>query len=166
MLELWGSLSPGEYTYLEGRCLHYGGSMPYLPFLDITKLYFNIQDDDKEQSIKNKVKERIVQLDEKLINILPSLQELLSVTVDNDKYLQIDPQQRKSMTFEAIMDLFIRESQQKPLVLVVEDLHWIDKTSEDFLDNLIGGMANTSILLLLLYRPEYSHTWGSKSYYS
>ena len=60
----------------------------------------------------------------------------------------------------------IRVSQEKPLVLAVEDLHWIDKTSEEFLDYLIGWLANTPILLILLYRPEYTHQWGSKSYYT
>ena len=65
-----------------------------------------------------------------------------------------------------IRDLLIRESQDRPLVLAVEDLHWIDKTSEEFLDYLIGWLANTRILLILLYRPEYTHQWGSKSYYT
>ena len=68
-------------------------------------------------------------------------------------------------TFEAIRDLLIRESQRKPLILAVEDLHWIDKTSEEFLDYLIGFLPTARILLILLYRPEYTHTWGSKSYY-
>ncbi|GAG51117.1 unnamed protein product, partial [marine sediment metagenome] len=72
----------------------------------------------------------------------------------------------REKTFEAIRDLLIRESQDRPLILVVEDLHWIDKTSEEFLTYLIGWLANACILLVLLYRPEYTHHWGSKSYYS
>ena len=86
--------------------------------------------------------------------------------MEDEKYLQVDPHQRRQQTFESIRDLLIRESQARPLLLVVEDLHWIDKTSQEFLDYLIGWMANTRILLVLLYRPEYTHTWGSKSYYT
>ena len=65
-----------------------------------------------------------------------------------------------------IRNLFVRESQNKPITIVVEDLHWIDRTSEEFLDYLIGWLASTRILLILLYRPEYTHHWESKSYYT
>ena len=86
--------------------------------------------------------------------------------MEDERYLQLEPQDRKQKTFEAIRDLLIGKSQQRPLLLAVEDLHWIDKTSQEFLDYLIGWLANTRILLVLLYRPEYTHTWGSKSYYT
>jgi tetratricopeptide (TPR) repeat protein len=74
--------------------------------------------------------------------------------------------QKREKAFEAIRDLLVRESQDRPIILVVEDLHWIDKTSEEFLSYLIEWLANTHILLVLLYRPEYTHTWGSKSHYT
>lgn len=77
-----------------------------------------------------------------------------------------EPQQRRERTFEALRDLVIRECQDRPPVMVIEDLHWIDKTSEDFLAYLIGWLTNARILLILLYRPEYTHPWGSKSYYN
>jgi len=130
------------------------------------KSYFDIQEEDREYLIKKKVQKRVSELDESLLGSLASFHELLSVQVEDEKYLQIDPQQRKTQIFEAIRDLLIRESQAKPLLLAVEDLHWIDKTSREFLDYLIGLMANTRMLLVLLYRPEYTHTWGSKSYYT
>jgi predicted ATPase len=74
--------------------------------------------------------------------------------------------QKREKTFEAIRNLLVRESQNGPVILVIEDLHWIDKSSEEFLDYLIGWLAGAKILLLLLYRPEYTHPWGSKSYYN
>jgi len=73
--------------------------------------------------------------------------------------------QKREKAFEAIRDLLVRESQIKPIILIVEDLHWIDKTSEEFLGYLIEWLANSRILMILLYRPEYTHPWGSKSYY-
>ena len=80
-------------------------------------------------------------------------------------FTNLEPKQKKEKTFEAIRDLLIRGSQDRPLILVVEDLHWIDKTTEEFLTYMIGWLPRTRILLLLLYRPEYTHHWGSKSYY-
>jgi class 3 adenylate cyclase/tetratricopeptide (TPR) repeat protein len=166
LFELKKELPKDRYTYLEGRCLHFGGSMAYLPILDILRLYFEIREGDREFIIKKKMTEKIVDLDEKLHGYLPCFQELLSLKVDEEEYLKLEPMQKRERIFEAIRDLLIRESQERPLVLAIEDLHWIDKTSEEFLDYLIGWISNSPFLLILLYRPEYTHPWGSKSYYN
>jgi len=166
LLEFRQMLPQGGYTYLQGRCLHYGGSMAYLPFIDILRFYFDIKEGDREYVVKKKMAEKTGQLDDKLKESLPSLHDILSLKVEDEDYLKLDPPLKRVKLFESIRDLLVRESQNKPLVLAVEDLHWIDKTSEEFLGYLIGFLANTHILLLLLYRPEYTHQWGSKSYYS
>ena len=165
LLELRRSLVEGEYTYLEGRCLHYGSSMAFLPLLDILRSYFDIKDVEQEPVIKKKMEDRINQLDKNINHILAPLHDILSLKVDDEEYLKLEPPQRREKTFEAIRDLLVRESQKKTLVLAVEDLHWIDKTSEEYLTYFIDWFANSKILLILLYRPEYSHPWGSKSYY-
>jgi len=166
LLEMKKMLPLGEYTFLEGRCLHYGSSMPYLPILDILKSYCEIEEGDREYIVKKKMRDRLRKLDDRLLAALPSLHELLSFKVEDEKYLQLGPQQRRAQTFEAIRDVLVRESQSKPLILAVEDLHWIDKTSEEFLDYLIGWLPTAHILLILLYRPEYTHKWSGKSYYN
>jgi len=166
LLEMRNMLPQGEYRYLEGRCLHYGGSMIYLPILDILRSYFEIKDGDREFIVKKKMEEKIIDLDEKLKGVLPPFQELLSLNVDDEAFIKLEPKEKRERAFEAIRNLLIRVSQEKPLILAVEDLHWIDKTSEEFLGYLIGWLANTPILLILLYRPEYTHQWGSKSYYT
>jgi class 3 adenylate cyclase/tetratricopeptide (TPR) repeat protein len=165
LLEFRDRLPRREITYLEGRCLHFGGSMAYLPILDILKSYFDIKEGDREFVIKKKMKKKILQFDEKLKGVLSSFEDLLSLQVTDKAYLELDPKQKRARVFEGIRDLLIRESQNRSIVLAIEDLHWIDKTSEDFLGYLIGGLTNTRILLILLYRPEYTHQWGSKSYY-
>jgi tetratricopeptide (TPR) repeat protein len=166
LLEMRNMLPQGEYHYLEGRCLHYGGSMAYLPVLDILRSYFDIKEGDREFLIKKKMEERIIDLDEKLKGVIPPFQSLLSLKVDDEDFSKLEPKEKRERTFEALRDLMIRVSQEKPLVLTVEDLHWMDKTSEEFLGYLTGWLANTPIMLLLLYRPEYTHPWGSKSYYT
>lgn len=165
ILELKDMLPKGDYTYLEGRCLHFGGSMAYLPILDILRSHFDIKEGDREYLIKKKMEEKVSQLDAELKVAIPPFHELLSLKVDDEAYLKLEPKQKRERTFEAVRGLLIRESQDKPLILVVEDLPWIDKTSEEFLDYLIGWLTNTRILLILLYRPEYTHQWGSKSFY-
>ena len=155
-----------ENAFLEGRCLHYGGAMAYLPLLDILRSYFGIKEGEQEFPLKRKMKEKISQLDEKLRTVLPPFFDLLSLRVDDEAYIKLEPMQKREKIFESMRDLLVRESQKKPLVLVFEDLQWIDKTSEEFLDYLIGWLAHTPILLILLYRPEYTHRWASKSYYT
>ena len=153
-------------TYLEGGCLHYGGSMPYLPVLDLLRSYFNINEGDQELDIKNKVTKKLAILPEKLTSYIPSFQDILSLSVDDERYPQMYPGEKKARVFEALRDLFISESEINPLILAVEDLHWIDKTSEAFISYLIDWLSGSRILLILLYRSEYTHQWGSKSYYS
>ena len=166
LLELKNILPKGEYTYLEGQCLQYGGNMLYLPILDILKSFLGIEEGDREFIIKKKLQETLLQLDEQFKIHLPALQDLLSLKIDDEKYPQLNSGQKKINAFEAIRDVLIRESQNRPVVMAVEDLHWIDKTSEEFLNYLIDWIPNAALLLVLLYRPEYTHQWGSKSYYS
>ena len=166
VLEMQNRLPANEYTWLEGRCIHYGGEMAYLPILEILRSYFGIDEGDREFVVKKKLSEKICEIDTRLENKLSSFQALLSVKIDDPNYMQLDPAVRKHRTFEAIRDLLIRENENRPLVVVVEDLHWMDKTSENFLKYLIDSLPGTRIMLILLYRPEYIHQWGSKTYYS
>jgi len=159
-------LPSGKHTYLECRCLHFGSSMPYLPILDIIRSYFDIKEGDREFIIRKKIKDKALKLDKKLEGIVAPILELLSVKTDDEEFSKLDPQLKREKTFEALRDLFIRQSQEKLLILAVEDLHWIDNTTEEFLNFLIDWLANTNIMLILLYRPEYTHQWGSKSYYT
>jgi len=166
VLEFRKRLAQDEFTFLEGRCLQYGSSMAYLPVLDILKSYFSIKEGDREFIIKKKVEDKIIHLDERLKARLAPFQELLSVKIDNETYRQLEPAIKKLRKFEAITDLLIRASEIKPLVVVIEDLHWMDKISGELIQFLIDSMPGTRIMFILLYRPEYIHQWGSKSYYT
>jgi class 3 adenylate cyclase/tetratricopeptide (TPR) repeat protein len=167
LLEFRNSLPPDEFTFLESRCLHYGGSMAYLPFLDIVKLHFGIEEGEREHAITKKIKDKLTELDEELVPItLSAFQDLLSLKIEDETWLYLEPKEKRNRTFEAIRNLLISVSQKRPLVVAIEDLHWMDKTSEEFLNYFIDCLAQSPILLILLYRPEYTHQWGSKSYYT
>ncbi|MBF0474599.1 MAG: AAA family ATPase [Deltaproteobacteria bacterium] len=165
LLELRQALPAGEFTLLQGQCLQFGRNMPYLPILDILRSYFDLHDFENEGHAKNKLKEKLQSLDELLLKHLSSFYSLLSLTVEDDAYRKLEPKNKRDRDFEAVKDLLVLLSRGRPLVLVVEDLHWMDKASEQFLDYLIGSLTGAKILLILLYRPEYNHQWASKTYY-
>ncbi len=166
LYEFKNALPQGEYTYLEGRCYHYGGTTPYLPILDIMRTYFGLKEGEGEHLIKRKIKEKASRLGWKLKDFLPPLQEILSLKVEDEAYLKMEPSQKRERIFEAIRELFVQEAQEKPVLLAFEDLHWIDKSSEDFLNYLFGSIENTRILLILLYRPQYRPQLEPKPYHS
>jgi predicted ATPase len=131
---------------------------------DILKSYLQLRA-GKGSTIRNR-SERLTSLGDNLSHLLSPFHELLLLSVEDETYLKLEPRQRRERTFEALRDFFVRLSQEKPVILVVEDLHWVDKTSEDFLTYLIGCLANTRIMLIVLYRPDYTHPWTNRSYYS
>jgi class 3 adenylate cyclase/tetratricopeptide (TPR) repeat protein len=166
LFEFRNRILQDQFTYYEGRCLHYGGTMPYIPILDILRSAFNIKKDDREYIIKEKIEAKIAQLRMDLAETIPPIQDLLSLKVNDENYINLEPNQKKNRTFETIRNLLIRESHNNLLIVAIEDLHWIDKISEELLDYLIGWLTNARILMILLYRPEFTHQWGSKSYYN
>lgn len=166
LLEFRNALPKGEYTFVEGQCLHFGSSMPYLPILDVLRSFIGVKEGEQEQTIRDRLNDKVLGLDSSLQTVIPPFQDLLSLAVEDDGYARLEPKQKREKTFEALRDLLVRGGRDRPIVLAVEDLHWIDKTTEEFLDYLIGWLPAAHILLLLLYRPEYTHPWGSKSYYA
>ncbi len=155
-----------EYLYLEGECLHYGEAVAYLPLLNILRMYFGIDDGEAEPVAKMEIRERILQLNERLESILPPMYELLSLEAEDEEYARLRPQQKREKNFEAIRNLLIRESRMKPVILAIEDLQWIDRTSEEFLGQFIVRLPAAPVMLLLVYRPEYTNPWTSKTCYS
>jgi len=166
MLEFKRSLADDDIHFLEGGCLPHGDSIAYLPFVNILKSHFSIKErQDDSDSTKN-IKEKTTFMDKKTSPfMLSAFQQLLSLKTDDESWHAIEPKQRRYHIFETLKCLFIRMSQEKPLIIVVDDLQWMDKTSEEFLSYFIDSVSQNPILLVLLYRPEYSHPWEKKSHY-
>ena len=165
LLEFTRQLSSDKYVYLEGSCRHYGESIAYLPWLQILRAYFNITGEERESIIKKRIKKKIGQLDSGMLKHVPSLQEILSLSVDDEEYSRLEVMQKRERIFEAMRDILLRQSQDRPVILAIEDCQWIDKTSEECLTYLINSLPSARMIVLLLYRPEYHHTWTAKSYY-
>src|SRR5712691_6531951 len=151
---------------LEAYSVSHGKASPYLPIIELLKTYFQIQPHDDERTRKEKVTGKVLTLDRSLEDTLPYLFALLGIEDHPSSLQQMDPQIRRRRTFESIKKLFLRESLNQPLILIFEDLHWIDTETQGFLDTLSESAANARILLLTNYRPEYRHEWGQKTYYT
>ena len=97
---------------------------------------------------------------------MPAFLSLLDVTVEDQQWQTLDPPQRRQRTLDAIKRLLLRETQVQPLILVFEDLHWIDSETQAFLDSLSETLPTARLLLLVNYRPQYQHAWANKTYYT
>ena len=155
-----------RWRVLEAGSLSYGKATSYLPVIDLLKTYFKVGDREPHREIREKVIGKLLTLDRSLEAILPALLTLLDVPVEDAQWLALDPAQRRQRTLDALKHLLLRESLAQPLLLVFEDLHWIDAETQALLDSLVESLPTARLLLLVNYRPEYQHGWGSKTYYS
>src|SRR6266508_2893129 len=154
------------WLVLESGSVSYGKATPYLPVINLLKTYFTIQDRDDHDEVREKVSGKLRAFDEALTATSTALLSLLDVPVEDRLWRTLDPPQRRQRTLDAVKRLLLRESQAQPLLLVFEDLHWIDSETQALLDSLVESLPTVRILLLVNHRPEYQHGWISKTYYA
>src|SRR5215471_8661883 len=171
-------LRPG-WLVLEGASVSYGKATPYFPLIEMLRRYFQIADGEGSEGIQDRVVMHILELDPVLKDAIPPILSLLGAlgaevhpsapltqfkeVVDAaERYLGMDPQQRRHLTLDAVKRVLIRDSQRQPLLIVFEDLHWIDSETQAFLDSFVESLPMARIVVLVDYRPEYSHGWGDK----
>jgi tetratricopeptide (TPR) repeat protein len=149
---------------VEGQCLSYGQAIPFAPVLAVLRQHSGITEADAPEAVTAKV-QRILQtagVDPK--EAAPYVCQLLGLPVGSERLADLSPEMRKTRTFESLRQLYLGSSQQHPLVLAVENLHWIDPTSEAFLASLIEYLAGSRLFVLFTYRPGYRPPWIDKSY--
>jgi class 3 adenylate cyclase/tetratricopeptide (TPR) repeat protein len=151
---------------LESGSVSYGKATAYLPVIDLLKAYCQIESRDDPRKVREKVTSKLLTLDRALEPTLPAFLALLDVSVEDPAWQALDPPQRRQRTLDACKRPLLRESQVRPLLVVFEDLHWIDSETQAFLDSLVESLPTARLLLLVNYRPEYQHAWGSKTYYT
>jgi class 3 adenylate cyclase/tetratricopeptide (TPR) repeat protein len=151
---------------LESHAVSYGKSTPYLPIIDLVKHYFQVEDREGAQSIRERVTAKLLTSDERLRAGVPALLALLEALPEDDPFRSLEPPQRRARTLDALKRLFLQESRRQPLVLVIESLQWIDTETQAVLDALVESLPTAQILLLVTHRPEYQHGWGTKTYYT
>ena len=155
-----------DWLVLTSNAVSYGKATPYLPVLDLLTGYCGIDSRDDLRRQREKIVGKVLGLDEALHRTLPAMLALLDVPVDEPQWQALDAPQRQQWTVDAITRLLLRESQVQPLVVVFEDLHWIDTETQALLDSLVARLPSAQILLLVTYRPDYQHIWGSTTSYT
>jgi predicted ATPase len=154
------------WLVLESASVSYGKATPYFPVIDLLKRYVHVEDGNDARTIRAKVIGQILTLDETLQETIPALLSLLDALPEDSPFLQLDPPQRRQRTLDGLKRILLRESQVQPLLLVFEDLHWIDSETQALLDSLVESVPTAQLLLLVNYRLEYQHGWGSKTFYT
>jgi class 3 adenylate cyclase len=154
------------WSVLESASVSYGKATPYFPVVDLLKRYAHVEEGDESRAIRAKVTGQVLTLDETLQESIPALLSLLDVLPADSPFHRLEPPQRRQRTLDALKRLLLREGQVQPLLLVFEDLHWVDSETQALLDSLVESLPTAQLLLLVNYRPDYHHGWGSKTYYT
>jgi len=166
LYEFRKAVSNEDVTFQEGKCLSYSRGVVYHPVIDIVKPNFDILEGDGDLEIREKLKRGLNVLDADEASTLPYLLELMSVKDSGVDTRSLSPEARKDRIIKAIIRITIKASQIRPLIIAIEDLHWIDKNSEDYFKDLLDSISGARVFLIFTYRPEFVHTWGAKSYHS
>jgi class 3 adenylate cyclase/tetratricopeptide (TPR) repeat protein len=153
------------WLIVESSSASYGKATPYLPVIELLRAYFGIDGRDDLRRIREKVTGKLLALDRALESTLPALLWLLDVPVEDAQWQRLDPPQHRQRALEGVKRLLLRESQVQPILVLFEDLHWIDAETQAFLDGLVESLPTARMLLLVNYRPEYRHAWTGKSFY-
>ena len=166
LYEFRKAIANEDVNFLEGKCLSYSRGSAYHPVIDILKSTFDIQEEERDQEIREKVKRglEIVGIDE--ASTLPYLLELLSLKDSGIDQISMSPEAKKDRIIEAIKRIVLNGSEMKPLILAIEDLHWMDRSSEDVIRSILESIMGTRIFLIFTYRPQFIHTWGIRSYHN
>jgi DNA-binding SARP family transcriptional activator/predicted ATPase len=154
------------WTVLETGTISHDTSATYLPFANLLRTWFDIGERDAQSDASEKLRRGVEGLDRSLTPILPSLAGLLDLPPDDLQWSTLSPPQQRQRTLQAVKLLVLRASQLRPLIVMIEDLHWADAGTQAVLDHLVDSLVASRVLLLLTHRPEYRHEWFAKSHFS
>jgi class 3 adenylate cyclase/tetratricopeptide (TPR) repeat protein len=166
LYEFRKAIANEDVTFFEGKCLSYSRNVAYHPVIDILKSNFLITESDSDAEITKKVKSDLKTLEVDEASTLPYLMELLSVRQRIEAERSVTPEIMKDRIIEGLTRILIKGSQRRPVILAIEDLHWIDKSSEEAFKALLDTISGARVFIIFTYRPEFVHTWGGKSYHS
>jgi predicted ATPase len=166
LLHEFKSTSRSGCMVLEAFSVSHGKTSAYLPVIDLLKKYFQITQAGDMGALREKVNGKVLTLDRALEGNVSNLFSLLGIAEAEDPLGNFDAQVKKRRMLDEIKRILLSESLNQPLMLIFEDLHWIDEETQALLNLLADSISTSKLLLLVSYRPEYSNQWGSKSYYT
>jgi class 3 adenylate cyclase/tetratricopeptide (TPR) repeat protein len=166
LYEFRKAVSDENVTFLEGKCLSYSRGVAYHLHIDILKANFDIRDSDGDFEIREKVKKGLKMLAVEEGSTLPYLLEQLGIKNSGFDEVSVNPDVKRDRIVEALKRIVLKGSEIRPLILAYEDLHWMDKSSEDVLKYIMASIPGARVLMIFTYRPEFVHTWAGRSYHS
>jgi class 3 adenylate cyclase/pimeloyl-ACP methyl ester carboxylesterase len=166
LLEFRHHAEPAGARWILGRCVSYGHTIAHLPVLDFLRDLFGIKEGDGVETMLEKLADGVREAGDEVAWTVPFLRALFSLDPGDAAVKAMIPAQRTGRTAEAVRDLLLVYATKRPLVLVVEDLHWIDPHSEDILRPVLDDMAGAPLMVVLTYRPGYSQTFGERTYFT
>jgi class 3 adenylate cyclase/tetratricopeptide (TPR) repeat protein len=164
LLEFQNSLVAGEVCWLAGRSISFGSQIAYLPVIELMKRLFAMEDWEDQAKAHGQFEAEADALGEEVRPGLPFIKNLLSLDTKGEILPDMDAQQRRVKTFEALRNVIRKRAQRSPVVLVIEDLHWMDRTSQEFLVSLADSLSMASVLMVLTYRPGYQNPFPERSF--
>ena len=162
LLHQFKQTRPVDCLMLEAAAISHGAGIPYYLVIELLHNYFRLFSEDTQQRRREKVESKVAERG--LQDTLPYLCPLLALPWDTATQ-ESDPKLRRRRTVDAVKRLFLMESRRQPLLLVIEDLHWLDRESLLFLSVMASSIATAHILGLVSFRPEFRHEFGNRSYY-
>ena len=166
LYEFRKAIGSEDVTFLEGKCLSYIRGVAYHPIIDILKSTFNVREGDEDYQVKDKVKQGLKQLSVDEASTLSYLLELLGVKESGIDKMPMSPEGKKDRMMEAVKRISLKGSEIRPIIMAIEDLHWTDRSSEEAMKYLLESIPGSRVLLIFTYRPEFVHTWGTRSYHN
>lgn len=153
------------WTVLQSACSAHDKSHPYAPIIGLLRDYFGLANLDGPSGVSTKINTKLEELDPSLLAVAPGILSLIGVESDDPEWAAFDPSARRRRLINGLRGLFLMESKRNPLILVIDDLHWIDEETLAFLDALVDGVTSAKMFLLVGYRPEFTHEWTRKTYF-
>jgi class 3 adenylate cyclase/tetratricopeptide (TPR) repeat protein len=166
LYELHASISDDRFDWIEGYCVAYGRTLPYGPILEMLRAQFHVEEGDNALQIQGKLRDSIRRLDPGLEPVLPFLEAIFALPGADEALRHLDRSHRRQQTLEAIRAVIVAASQHRPQILVCENLHWIDQSSEDLLAFLAGSLTGVPVAILTTHRTGYTVRWGDKPHYT
>jgi len=166
LYEFRKAIANEDAIFLEGRCLSYSRGVAYHPVTDLLKSNFDIREGDEDYQVRDKVKRGLEQLRVDEASTLPYILELLAVKDSGIDNIPMSPEARKDRILEAVKRIVLKGSEIRPLIMAIEDLHWVDRSTEEGLKYWLESISGARVFLIFTYRPEFVPTWGSRSYHS
>ena len=165
VLEVAHSHRTDGWLVLEASAVSYGKGAPFMPVVELLKTYLGIEERDDARRVREKLTGKLLTLDDALRPTLPALQALLDAPVDDPAWKSLGADQQRRSAIDGLRHLLLRESVAQPLLVILEDLHWVDGDTQALLESLVESLPSHALMLLVNYRPEYQHGWGGKTYY-